>query len=132
MNRTKILLGWTAAFGAMDAFTGLLLIVAPAATLKLIGIAPPGPDALVFVSWIGVFVGAVGLSYGLALINRRRGATVWTFTALVRTLVGIFVSCRIAAGDLALPWALVAVADLAVAGFQLALLRAGWWEEVRR
>jgi hypothetical protein len=86
----------------------------------------------VFVSWIGVFVGAVGLSYGLALINRRRGATVWAFTTLVRALVGVFVCCQIASGGLALPWGLVAVADLAVAGFQFALLRARWWEEVRR
>ena len=132
MNRKNVLLGWTAAFGTMDAFTGLLLVFAPAMTLRLLGIEPPGQDALVFLSWIGVFVGAVGLSYGLALINPRRGATVWTFTALVRTLVGIFVSCRIAAGDLALPWALVAVADLAVAGFQFAALRGRWWEEVRR
>ena len=126
------MIGWSAAVGAMDALTGLLLVVAPAVTLRLLGIEPPGAEALVFLSWMGVFVGAVGLSYGLVLLNRRRGSTVWMVTALVRVLVGVFVVCRIAAGDLVVGWGVVAVTDLVVAGVQLAVLRAGWWEEVRR
>lgn len=131
-KRIKMMIGWSAAVGAMDALTGLLLVVAPAVTLRLLGIKPPGAEALVFLSWMGVFVGAVGLSYGLVLLNRRRGSTVWMVTALVRVLVGVFVVCRIAAGDLVAGWAAVAVTDLLVAGVQLAVLRAGWWEEVRR
>ena len=118
--------------GAMDAVTGLLLVVAPATVLKLLGITPPSPDALVFLSWMGVFVAGVGLSYGLVLGDRRRGPTVWQFTSLVRILVGIFVLCRIADGSLVPLWAAVALTDLVVAGGQLAMLRAGWWEEARR
>ena len=125
-------MGWSAAVGAMDAVTGLLLVVAPAMVLKLLGITPPSPDALVFLSWMGVFVAGVGLSYGLVLGDRRRGPTVWQFTSLVRILVGIFVLCRIADGSLVPLWAAVALTDLVVAGGQLAMLRAGWWEEARR
>ncbi|MCF7674455.1 MAG: hypothetical protein K9N23_09540 [Akkermansiaceae bacterium] len=132
MSKTKFLIGWSAAVGAMDTLTGLLLVVAPAATLGLLGIAPPSADALIFLSWIGVFVGAVGLSYGLVLINRRRGTTVWMFTALVRVLVGVFVVCQIAAENFSLQWVAVALTDLLVAGVQLTVLRARWWEEARR
>lgn len=132
MNKTKFLIGWSAVVGAMDALTGLLLVVTPAATLQLLNIIPPSADALIFLSWIGVFVGAVGLSYGLVLINRRRGPTVWMFTALVRGLVGVFVVCQIAAENLSLQWVAVALTDLLVAGVQLSVLRARWWEEARR
>lgn len=132
MTKTKFLIGWSVAVGAMDALTGLLLVVTPAATLQLLNIVPPSADALIFLSWIGVFVGAVGLSYGLVLINRRRGSTVWMFTALVRVLVGVFVVCQIAADNLSLQWVAVALTDLLVAGVQLTVLRARWWEEARR
>lgn len=129
MNKQLFVMGWSVAVGAMDAVTGLLLVVAPALVLKLLGIAPPPPEALVFLSWMGVFVAGVGLSYGLVLGDRRRGPTVWQITALVRVLVGIFVLWRIADGSLVPLWAAVALTDLIVAGGQLAMLRAGWWEE---
>jgi hypothetical protein len=132
MNKQQIVMGWSVAVGAMDAVTGLLLVVAPALVMKLLGIAVPSPDALVFLSWMGVFVAGVGLSYGLVLGDRRRGPTVWQFTSLVRILVGVFVLWRIADGSLVPLWAAVALTDLVVAGGQLAILRAGWWEEARR
>lgn len=131
-SHLKFTLGWSALVGAMDGVTGLLLIYAPAGTLAMLGIAPPPAAALVFVKWIGVFVAAVGLSYGLALLNPRHGGMVWAVTALVRILVGVFVVWQISAGELAIPWAVVAVTDLLVAGVQVALLRAGWWEVPRR
>jgi len=123
---------WSGAVGAMDAVTGLLLVVAPVRVLELLGIAPPAADALVFLSWMGVFVAGVGLSYGLVVTDRRRGPTVWQFTSLVRGLVGVFVLCRIADGSLVPLWTAVALTDLVVAAGQLALLRAGWWEEAER
>jgi hypothetical protein len=132
MNKQQLAIGWSLAVGAMDAVTGLLLVVAPVLVLRLLGIAPPTADGLVFLSWMGVFVAGVGLSYGLVLGDRRRGPTVWLFTSLVRILVGVFVLWRIADGSLPPLWAAVALTDLVVAGVQLAILRAGWWEEVRR
>ena len=132
MNKQQLVIWWSLAVGAMDAVTGLLLVVAPAFVLKLLGIPVPSPDALVFLSWMGVFVAGVGLSYGLVLIDRKSGPTVWMITALVRVLVGVFVSWRIMDGSLVPLWAVVALTDLIVASGQLALLRAGWWEEARR
>lgn len=130
MNKPTILKGWSAAVGAMDAVTGMLLVVSPETVLKLLGIAPPSPESLVFLSWIGVFVMAVGLSYGLALGRRGRGEAVWMFTAMVRILVAAFLTFRILDGSLPKAWFIVAFADAAVALAQGFVLRAGWWKEV--
>ena len=132
MNKKKFVVGWSVVVGSMDSLTGLLLVVAPAFVLSLLGIAPPSADALVFLSWIGVFVVGVGLSYALALGERRRGKAVWMVTALMRTLVAVFVACRIDDGSLPLAWAVVVLTDLVVAVVQTAVIRAGWWEEARR
>jgi hypothetical protein len=132
MTRVKFLKLWSIAVGSMDALTGLILIAAPAGVLRLLGIPSPSPDALVFLSWIGVFVLSVGLSYGLALSNRRRGETVWMFTSLVRMLVAVFLTFRILDESLDMAWAWVALADAAVAIVQVAILRAGWWKEGHR
>ena len=130
MNRINFLKFWSIAVGSMDAVTGLLLIVAPALVLRLLGIAPPSPDALVFLSWIGVFVTSVGLSYGLALGRRSRGETVWVFTALVRTLVAVFLTVKIVGGILPEVWGIVAISDGMVAAVQIVILRLGWWKGV--
>lgn len=132
MDKRKFLVVWSVAVGSMDALTGLLLVAAPSLVLQSLGIAPPSPDALVFLSWIGVFVGGVGLSYAMALGDRRRGKAVWMVTALVRTLVAAFVTWRIDTGSLAPAWLAVALTDAAVAVVQMAVVRAGWWEEARR
>lgn len=128
MNKNQFLKVWSVAVGAMDAVTGLLLIFAPALVLGLLGIAPPSADALVFLSWMGVFVCGVGLSYGLALGSRPRGEAVWMFTAMIRLLVALFVALRVFNGSLAPAWALVGISDAAVALVQIAVLRAGWWK----
>jgi hypothetical protein len=130
MNKPKILKAWSAAVGAMDAVTGLLLVVSPATVLKLLDITPPSAESLVFLSWIGVFVMGVGLSYGLALGRRGRGEAVWMFTAMVRILVATFLTFRILDGSLPKAWFVVAFADASVALVQGFALRAGWWKEV--
>jgi hypothetical protein len=130
MTRVQFLKFWSIAVGSMDALTGLMLLAAPAGVLRLLRISPPSPDALVFLSWIGIFVMAVGLSYGLALNQRGRGEAVWMFTAGVRILVAGFLTFRILDQSLEKSWILVAVADAAVAIVQIAILRAGWWKEV--
>ena len=133
MTKTRFLKFWSVAVGSMDALTGLLLIFAPAQVLRLLKIETPSPDAMVFLSWIGVFVMAVGLSYGLALgRHRAAGEAVWMFTSLVRILVAVFLIIRITQGNMASAWALVALSDGVVALVQMAILRKGWWREVVR
>lgn len=132
MKRVKFLRFWSIAVGSMDALTGLLLIIAPEAVLRLLDTPPPAQDALVFVSWIGVFVMAVGLSYGLALGKRGAGEATWGFTSLVRILVAVFLTVKILNESMAHAWAPVALADGVVAIVQIVILRAGWWKEVHR
>ncbi len=130
MNRVTFLRLWSIGVGGMDAMTGGLLIVAPALVLKLLGIATPSPDALVFLSWMGVFIASVGLSYGMALGKRARGETVWAFTAMVRLLVALFLTVKILDGTLVAAWAIVGASDAIVGIGQIIILRAGWWKGV--
>lgn len=130
MNKREIIKWWSMGAGGMDAVTGLLLIVAPAMVLRLLGIAPLVAEALIFLNWVGVFVLAAGLSYGLALTGRARGEAVWMFTGLVRILVAIFLSIRVITGAMETAWLLVAVSDGLVAAGQGVILLAGWWKEV--
>lgn len=109
----------------MDAATGVLLVVCPAWVISVLGIGGVAPESLVFLKWIGVFVGAVGFSYGWAL--RGEGVMVWRFTALVRGMVAVFVTASIVDGSLAPAWAGVAVTDAVVAVVQVLGLRKGWW-----
>jgi hypothetical protein len=132
MNKSNFLKFWSIAVGSMDALTGILLIFFPVLVLKMLKIEPPSADALVFLSWIGVFVMSVGLSYGLALGKRGRAEAVWVFTSLVRIMVAVFLMVRILDGSLQRAWALVALSDAVVALIQIAILRAGWWREVHR
>jgi Na+-driven multidrug efflux pump len=133
MNKTRFLKFWSLMVGAMDALTGLLLILAPGLVLRMLRIEIPSPDVLVFLSWIGVFVMAVGLSYGFALRGRRSaGETVWMFTALVRMMVCVFLIIHMTLGDMALAWLPVALSDGLVAAVQFFILRKGWWREVPR
>jgi hypothetical protein len=132
MNKSNFLKFWSIAVGSMDALTGILLIFFPVLVLKMLNIDLPSADALVFLSWIGVFVMAVGLSYGLALGKRGRAEAVWIFTSLVRIMVAVFLTVRILDGSLQRAWALVALSDAVVALIQIAILRAGWWREVHR
>jgi hypothetical protein len=128
MNKVKFLRFWSVAVGSMDAVTGLLLVFFPSWVLGLLNIDPPSPDALVFLSWMGVFICGVGLSYGLALGRRSRAETVWAFTALIRAMVAVFLTVRIINGSLAPAWAVVGASDAFVAVVQIAILRAGWWK----
>lgn len=114
------------AAGACDATTGLLLVAAPALTLRLMGISDL-PAEPIFLRFVGVFVGAVGLAYlyPFWLDPARRLARltgVLEITALVRLLVGTFVAASLVLGALALPWVSVALTDLGLATAQLVLL----------
>ena len=124
----RLALFWSLAVGAMDALTGLLLILSPAFVLRLLGIAVP-PAETVFLSWIGVFVAATGLSYGLSWRGGSAAETVWTFTAGVRISVAAFLAVKTASGILPTAWLTVAAADAAVATVQILGLKAGWWKD---
>jgi hypothetical protein len=132
MTRLKFLKYWSIAVGSMDALTGFLLILSPGGVLQLLKIDVPSPDAMIYLSWIGIFVMAVGLSYGLALGKRGWGEAVWMFTSLVRILVAVFLTVRILDETMPKAWLLVAISDAMVALTQMAVLRANWWREVHR
>jgi hypothetical protein len=114
-----------------DSATGILLLLAPAFALRLMGVSAP-EDALVFISWIGAFVFAVGLScaYGAWLMVfcpcLRRLEAVWLLTALVRASVAIFVFQRVLTGMLDPGWLTVAFVDGACVLVQGVGLRKGW------
>lgn len=112
----------------MDAGTGLLLIFAPAFTLKLMGLSVP-TEVLPYQSWIGAFVLSTGLAYAWAVRfptnERERGGRemVWRMTALVRTVIALFLTCRILTGGLAAGWGTVAATDGVVALVQWIALK---------
>ncbi|MBW4026728.1 hypothetical protein [Acidipila rosea] len=120
------------AAGLCDAGTGLFLLLAPAWTLGLMGIKVI-PHPIVFVSYIGVFVLSVGLTYLWVAVTAAAGAgsaprwqTQWFITALFRTLVALFIVAEIATGRLESAWAGVALTDGTFAMIQWIGLRRGW------
>lgn len=123
--------GWSIAVGAMDASTGLLLLAFPERVLAMLGIDAAGLGPTILLRWIGVFVAAVGLSYGLALKGDREGETVWCFTTGVRALVAAFVTSSILLGALEPAWWGVAATDAVVAVVQGAGLWRRWWRSSR-
>lgn len=78
--------------GLMDASTGLGLIVAPALTLRCMRAPVPGAEALLYVRFVGVFVGTVGASYLIALARGGSGPLrmVFGFTLPFRAGAGLF------------------------------------------
>lgn len=113
--------------GAMDFSTGLGLVFAPALVLPLMRVAVPAGDGLVFLRWVGAFVGAVGASYLLALMrgDGARLRAVLEFTILFRLAAGGFSAAAIGLGWLPMAWASVPAADFALVVAQVWLLRRG-------
>lgn len=115
--------------GACDACTGALLVYAPAWTLRLMGVGRiPQPDDAI--SFVGVFVMAVGLSYFLVREDDLPGWRMqWKITALVRLSVACFLAWKIWAQGWEMAWATVLMTDLVVAGAQVAGLKRQWLEK---
>lgn len=132
MNQKSFLKFWSLAVGSMDALTGFLLIINPMLVLWLLGIEQPSSDALIFLSWIGTFVMAVGLSYAFAILCPSEGEMVWAITTLVRLLVVMFLGYQIFVHAMSPKWGLVAFADGFVAVVQWIILRAGWWKGIEK
>jgi hypothetical protein len=123
--------------GLSDASTGALLMIAPAFTLRLLGLHVP-TDSLPFLSFIGAFVLSVGLSclYGGYLIARCASAPrlemVWLLTAFTRSGVAIFVVTQILMQTLEAGWVTVALSDGACVLIQAIGLRKGWLAHASR
>jgi hypothetical protein len=129
--RHPILLGYQLLTGLSDSLTGALLIVAPALTLRLMGLHVPS-EAMPFLSFIGAFVLSVGLSccYGAWIVycstSMQRLEAVWLLTAITRSAVAIFVISAVVAGSLEAGWLTVAASDGSFALVQAIGLRKGW------
>jgi hypothetical protein len=115
MNRS-VLMGYQWLTGVSDTLTGVLLYVAPLFTLQLMGIRAM-EDAGPYVSYIGAFVLAVGLSclYGAYVVTSRlrpeRLEMVWLLTAFSRAAVAIYVAKSVLTGTLPPAWLSVAAFD---------------------
>lgn len=118
--------------GLCDSTTGILLIAAPAFTLTLMGLSVI-PQPVAFVRYIGVFVLSVGLTYFWAAIRwpltpraHIAWSTQWKITALIRSLVALFVLWQVASRGLELRWLTVAFSDGLFALIQIVGLEKGW------
>jgi hypothetical protein len=130
MTKNKLELGavWLAlGAGGLDLGTGLGLVVAPALVLGLMGAAVPGPEALLYLRWVGAFVAAVGFSYlwalgrrDVALLRHTLELTIW-----FRVAAGLFSAWAVGTGHLDGAWASVPATDLLLAVAQAWLLRRG-------
>ena len=131
------LLGYQLIAGISDTSTGVLLIAAPVFTVRIMGVSVPY-DATPFLSFIGAFVLAVGLSYlyGALLIRRTGGVprleAVWLLTAIIRSSVAIFVLGAVMNRTLSPGWLTIAVFDGICVVIQARGLRRGWLTHATR
>lgn len=118
--------------GASDTSTGVLLLAAPAFTLRLMRLHPADPAALPLLSYIGAFVLSVGVAclYGAVLTTRPHFAAklevVWLLTAITRASVALFVASSVFTGALEHGWITVALSDGGFALLQLIGLARHW------
>lgn len=123
---------YTAIAGGMDAVTGPWLVLAPASALAAMGVEAEFGTDLLYISFVGAFVGAVGWSYLWALFRWwKHGDTeflrsVWRVTILFRLAAGTFCLTQIALDRLGTGWLSVPLADYLFAAIQIVLLRADW------
>ena len=112
--------------GLMDFTTGLALVVLPAPTLGMMLVPVPGPEALVFVRFVGAFVAAVGACYLWALrrpVERLR--VVLGATCLFRVAAGTFCLVAVCSGWLGAGWLSVVATDYLLVAVQTWLVAKG-------
>ena len=114
--------------GGMDFGTGLGMVFLPAFTLRLMMVPAPGEEALIYVRFLGVFVGMVGFSYLWARLTGRVAdlRAVLRFTIPFRVGAGTFCAVAVALGWLSPMWLSVTLADYGLVALQTVLLRARW------
>lgn len=120
---TALVRGLAGGAGALDFGTGIALVVSPGAVQALMGVAPLGPEALVFLRWVGAFVAAVGFSYLWAVVrgDAARLRHTLEFTIWFRLAAGGYSAWAVATGVLSPRWVGVPVTDLGLAAVQ------AWW-----
>ncbi len=127
MSKPESLARWiTLGAGLLDLFTGLGLVLLPALTLRLMGVAPVGLPAETYLRFLGVFVGAVGFSYLWALW--RGPATLrgmLELTIFFRLGAGAFCTWALATARLDPAWWSVPATDFVLAAVQVWLLSRG-------
>jgi hypothetical protein len=132
MKRRHILLIYHLVIGASDTATGILLLAAPALTLRLMNLHPADAAALPYLSYIGAFVLSTGLAcfYGAWLTTRPLYAAklevVWLLTAITRATVALFVFTQVFTGTLESGWLTVVLSDGIIALIQFTGLARGW------
>ncbi|MFT3869080.1 MAG: hypothetical protein QM715_11535 [Nibricoccus sp.] len=111
--------------GALDLCTGLGLVFFPRLVLPLMRVATPEGEALVYLRFVGAFVGAVGACYLWALVRGGpdRLRLTLELTILFRISAGAFSGTAIALGWLSFAWISVPATDFALVGFQLWLVK---------
>lgn len=124
--------GYQILAGSNDAATGIALLFLPATTLRLMGIEADR-SSLIWFSYIGAFVLAVGLTYFFPLLEKGQSPAPysgwrmqWRISALARSLVALFIVWKFAAGELPWPWLEVAGTDGVYAALQWTGLARGW------
>lgn len=110
--------------GLMDAATGIGLMIVPVLTLRAMGVGAPGPEALIYVRFVGSFVGAVGASYLIALLRgeARELRLMFGYTLVFRLAAGLFTATAVLTGALTATWLIVTATDLTLVGFQTWML----------
>jgi hypothetical protein len=111
----------------------VLLVAAPLVVARLLRLTPP-PSEPVYLRFVGVFVGAVGLAYFYPAL--RSGAREWAqvvavldLTAGFRFAVAAFLMASVVTRSLGPAWLVVAATDLGIGALQLAVLRSRWRRE---
>ena len=115
--------------GACDGLTGILLVLAPVLTLRLMQI-PAIPAEPVYLRFVGVFVMSVGCTYLIPFIMQRdkldlRLVHVLGFTAFIRICVALFIAVSVAVHALVPGWLAVLCTDAVFAGVQVSMLKSG-------
>lgn len=130
----KIQKSWAYIFcalaGACDATTGLLIMIAPLFTLRLmrIGTIPAEP---VYTQFIGAFVCSVGCSYLFPFLlpagrtRDSRAEGILTALTIVRIFIAVFTTTAIIRGTLDTAWISVPATDATLAIIQIVILRSG-------
>jgi hypothetical protein len=123
----RIARGFSLTVGVLDFVTGFALLLAPAFTLEKMGAAPPSGDALEFVRFVGVFVGAVGAAYlwAIAMSDPARLRVTLILTTFFRTGAGLYTGIAVAVGTFDSAWLTVTATDVACVLIQVWLLVKG-------